>query len=184
MVQGMADWPARMKQMVEFVGLTQAELALVKSTAPLLLKHADELTSAVYDHFLKFPDTRKFFLTEDAEVDQERLERRKHGLARWLQASINFKIDEDFPVSLLAVAVVHSHPPSHREHLGSIPSRFMIGTICFAQTAVAEALAQEMDDQREVLRASLAWNKLLMVQLDVLLAGYITEQPIEPSYSQ
>ena len=180
MVQGMADWPARMKQMVEFVGLTQAELALVKSTAPLLLKHADELTSAVYDHFLKFPDTRKFFLTEDGEVDQERLERRKQGLARWLQASINFKIDEDFPVSLLAVAVVHSHPPSHREHFGSIPSRFMIGTICFAQTAVAEALAQEIDDQREVLRASLAWNKLLMVQLDVLLAGYITEQPIEP----
>ena len=56
----------------------------------------------------------------------------------------------------------------------------MIGTISFAQTAVAEALAQEMDDQREVLQASLAWNKLLMVQLDVLLAGYITEQPIEP----
>ena len=94
MVQGMADWPARMKQMVDFVGLTPAELALVKSTAPLLVKHADELTSAVYDHFLNFPDTRKFFLTEDAEVDQVRLDRRKHGLARWLQASIDFKIDE------------------------------------------------------------------------------------------
>ena len=30
------------------------------------------------------------------------------------------------------------------------------------------------------MRASLAWNKLLMIQLDILLAGYLTETPTEP----
>ena len=124
MVQGMADWPARMKQMVEFVGLTQAELALVKSTAPLLLKHADELTSAVYDHFLKFPDTRKFFLTEDAEVDQERLERRKHGLARWLQRPLTSRLMRTFRCPCWPLRWCTAIRPL----IGSIWARYPVGS--------------------------------------------------------
>jgi len=167
--------------MVEFVGLTPDELELVQSTGPILLAHADELTSAIYDHFLKFPESRQFFLTEDGAVDPERIDRRKHSLARWLQASIDFRIDEEFPVFLLAIGLSHGHPPTHRAHLGSVPARFMIGTISFAQTALAQLLNQDMDDPAAAMRASVAWNKLLMVQLDVLLAGYVTEQPIAPA---
>jgi len=178
---GVFDWPARMKEMVDFVGLTPAELELVQSTSPILLARADELTSAIYDHFLKFPEARKFFLAEDGEVDPERIDRRKHSLARWLQASIEFKVDEDFPVFLLAIGLAHGHPPSHRVHLGAIPSRFMIGTMSFAQTALAQLLFQDMDNQSEAWRASIAWNKLIMVQLDVLLAGYVIEQPTPPT---
>ena len=178
---GVFDWPARMKEMVDFVGLTPAELELVQSTSPILLARADELTSAIYDHFLKFPEASKFFLAEDGEVDPERIDRRKHSLARWLQASIEFKVDEDFPVFLLAIGLTHGHPPSHRAHLGAIPSRFMIGTMSSAQTALAQLLFQDMDNQSEARRASIAWNKLIMVQLDVLLAGYVTEQPTPPT---
>jgi len=178
---GVFDWPARMKEMVDFVGLTPAELELVQSTSPILLARADELTSAIYEHFLKFPEARKFFLADDGEVDPERIDRRKHSLARWLQTSIEFKVDEDFPVFLLAIGLTHGHPPSHRAHLGAIPTRFMIGTMSFAQTALAQLLFQDMDDQSEARRASIAWNKLLMVQLDVLLAGYVTEQPTAPT---
>ena len=178
---GVFDWPARMKEMVDFVGLTPAELELVQSTSPILLARADELTSAIYNHFLKFPEARKFFLADDGEVDPERIDRRKHSLARWLQTSIEFKVDEDFPVFLLAIGLTHAHPPSHRAHLGAIPTRFMIGTMSFAQTALSRLLFQDMDDQSEARRASIAWNKLLMVQLDVLLAGYVTEQPTAPT---
>ncbi len=174
------DWSARMREMTEFVGLTTEELALVRSTGPLVLGHAEELTSAVYEHFLRFPQARRFFLTEDGQVDQERLARRKHSLARWLRNSIEFRIEEEFPVQLLATALVHSHPPTHREHLGPVPTRYMIGTIAFAQTALAQLLRQELGDDAQAWRASLAWNKLLMVQLDLLLAGYVNEQPPEP----
>ena len=31
--------------------------------------------------------------------------------------------------------------------------------------------------QTLALRASVAWNKMLMVQLDILLAGYISDTP-------
>ncbi len=174
------DWPARMAEVAKFVGLGQAELEVLRATAPAVLKHAEELTAGVYDHFLEFPDSRKFFLDETGEVNDEKLTRRKHSLTRWLRGSIEFQIDDDFPIRLLATGIVHSHPPVHRAHMGSIPSRFMVGTISFVQTAVADVLLQEMEDPREAMKASIAWSKMLMVQLDILLAGYVTETPTQP----
>ena len=175
------DWPARMKEVAEFVGLGSAELEVVQATGPLVLEHGEELTAAVYDNFLKFPQARKFFLTGEGLVDEERLDKRKHTLLRWLRGSIDFKIDADYPIRLLATGIVHSHPPTHRAHLGSIPSRYMVGTISFVQTALNQLFQQEMSDPGQAMRASLAWNKLLMIQLDILLAGYLTETPTEPA---
>ena len=174
------DWPGRLKEMADFVGLGEEELALIRETSAVVLEHADSLTASVYDNFLKYPGSRKFFLNADGEVDDVRLDRRKHSLARWLRGSIDFKIDEDYPIRVLATGIVHSHPPVHRAHMGSIPSRFMIGTISFTQTALAELLHREMEDAGLAARASAAWNKLLMLQLDILLAGYLTETPTEP----
>tara|TARA_B100000315_G_scaffold123471_1_gene113463 strand:- start:493 stop:1050 length:558 start_codon:yes stop_codon:yes gene_type:complete len=175
------DWPARMKEMAEFVGLGPAELELVQSTKPVILDHVEELTTAVYDNFLRFPEARKFFLAESGEIDEERLLRRRASLGRWLRGSIDFKIDADIPIQVLATGIVHSHPPSHRAHLGSIPSRFMVGSMSFVQTALGELFRQEIDDPDLALRASIAWNKMLMVQMDILLAGYMTDTPTEPA---
>ena len=174
------DWPGRLKEMADFVGFGEEELSLIRETSSVVLEHADSLTASVYDNFLKYPESRKFFLNADGEVDDVRLDRRKHSLARWLRGSIDFKIDEDYPIRVLATGIVHSHPPVHRAHMGSIPSRFMIGTISFTQTALAELLHREMEDAGLAARASAAWNKLMMLQLDILLAGYLTETPTEP----
>ena len=171
------DWPTRMQQMADFMGFSEEDLELVRASGPILLDRADELTSAVYDHFLKFPQTARFFLTLDGEIDQTRLDRRKHSLARWLRHSIDFRLDEQFPVFLLAMGVVHSNPSLERGYLGSIPARFIIGTMSFAQTAIAGVLLEEMSDPVQAFRTSSAWNKLLLLQLDVLLAGYVTETP-------
>ena len=162
------------------MGFGEEELSLIRETSSVVLEHADSLTASVYDNFLKYPESRKFFLNADGEVDDVRLDRRKHSLARWLRGSIDFKIDEDYPIRVLATGIVHSHPPVHRAHMGSIPSRFMIGTISFTQTALAELLHREMEDTGLAARASAAWNKLMMLQLDILLAGYLTETPTEP----
>ena len=118
------DWPARVREMAEFVGLGQEELDLLRATSQPIVKRADELTGAVYDNFLRFPETRKFFLEPGGEVDQERLTRRKQSLARWLLGSIDFKLDQDYPIRILATGIVHSHPPSHRAHLGSVPGYY------------------------------------------------------------
>ena len=91
------DWPGRLKEMADFVGLGEEELALIRETSSVVLEHADSLTASIYDNFLKFPESRKFLLNEDGEVDDVRLDRRKHSLARWLKGSIDFKIDDIDP---------------------------------------------------------------------------------------
>ena len=173
----LVDWPARMKEVAAFVGLGQNELDIIESTRELILARGEEITAAVYDHFLQFQETRHFFLDEDSVVDDDRLERRKHSLLRWLRGSLDFKIDEDYPVRLLATGIVHSHPPSHRAHMGSVPSKYMIGSMSFLQTALADIFQEEMPDRKDAHQASIAWNKMLMVQLDILQAGYINETP-------
>ncbi len=173
------DWPARMREVADFVGLGAAELEVVRATESVVLKHGEALTAAVYDHFLKFPDSRNFFLEADGEVDEAKLDRRKHSLMRWLRGSIDFKLDEDYPIRVLATGIVHSHPPAHRAHLGSIPSRYMVGTISFIQTALTDIFNLEIKDPEEASQASIAWSKLLMVQLDILLAGYVNDTPAE-----
>ena len=174
------DWPARMRQMADFVGFTDEDLELVRASGPVLLPRADELAAAVYEHFLSYPATARYFLTRDGEVNEPRLERRKHSLARWMRNSIEFKIDEQFPVFLLAVGVVHSNPPLPAGRHGSVPARFMTGTISFIQTQIASMLAEEISDSTRALQMSAAWNKMLTLQLDILLAGYVTETPIPP----
>lgn len=174
------DWPGRMQELAEFVGLDQEGLELIRATREVVLAHGEELTASVYDNFLDFPESRRFFADERGEVNEERLTRRKHSLMRWLRGSIDFQMDEDYPIRVLAMGIVHSHPPLHRAHLGSVPARFMIGTISFIQSAVADLLRRELDDADLAMRAASAWNKMLMLQLDIMLAGYVTDVPNEP----
>ena len=173
------DWPGRMQELAEFVGLDQAGLELIQTTRDVVLAHGEELTASVYDNFLDFPETRRFFADERGEINEDRLTRRKHSLLRWLRGSIDFQMDQDYPIRVLAMGIVHSHPPLHRAHLGSVPSRFMVGTISYIQSAVADVLRRELGDPDLAMRATAAWNKMLMLQLDIMLAGYVTEVPNE-----
>ena len=170
-----------MRELAEFVGLDQEGLQLIQDTREVILAHGDDLTASVYDNFLEYPETRRFFANEMGEVNEERLTRRKHSLMRWLRGSIDFQMDSDYPIRVLAMGIVHSHPPLHRAHLGSVPARFMVGTIGYIQAAVTDLLRRELGDQDLAIRAASAWNKMLMLQLDIMLAGYVTDVPNEPA---
>ena len=53
-MQQIVDWPSRMKEVAEFVGLDQQELDVIESTRELVLAKVEEITASVYDHFLFF----------------------------------------------------------------------------------------------------------------------------------
>ena len=166
-----ADMERFVREQMAFVGLGEADVETIRRTAPLVLKHEGAITTALYDHFLSFPETARFFVGEDGAPDLPRLERRKHSLGRWLRETADVAMTHGFVYYLLAVALSHSH----REYGpgGKIPAEFMVGAISLAQTAVAGALRVELADPAEALEASVAWNKLLLVHLNVLLLGYL-----------
>jgi hypothetical protein len=163
--------PRFMRERAEFVGLGDDDVAVIRRTAPVVLAHETALTDAVYEHFLKFPDAAKFFLAEDGTPDLTRLARRKHSLGRWLRETAEAAITHEFSYYLLALALSHSH----RAHGpgGRVPAHLMVDAVSLIQSALAGLFERELGDPREALGASVAWNKWLLVHLDVLLLGYL-----------
>ncbi|MBI1728333.1 MAG: protoglobin family protein [Candidatus Rokubacteria bacterium] len=166
-----ADMERFVRAQMAFVGLAEADIETIRRTAPLVLEHEAAITGALYDHFLRFPETAKFFVGDDGAPDVQRLERRKHSLGRWLRETSEVAMTHGFVYYLLAIALSHSH----REYGpgGKIPPEFMVGAMSLAQTAVAGVLRDELRDPREALEAAVAWNKLLLVHLNVFLLGYL-----------
>jgi len=162
--------PRFVREMMEFVGLGEADVAAIRRSAPFVLRHGDELTTALYEHFLKFPRSAQFFLRDDGTVDTERVERRKHSLTRWLRETAEVATTTEFSYYLLAVGI--SHSSRARGPGGTIPPHLMIGAMSLAQTALAGFFGGELPPD-EATAASVAWNKLLLVHLSVLLLGYL-----------
>jgi hypothetical protein len=166
-----ADLPGFVQELMDFVGLDEADLAVIRRSAPVLLKHEDAITDALYEHFLKFPAAARFFLLPDGTPDQSRLERRKHSLGRWLHETAEAAMGHDFLYYLLAVGLSHSHRSFGPG--GKVPPHLMVGAISLAQSAFARILQEELSELAEAFKASLAWNKLLLIHLNVLLIGYL-----------
>jgi hypothetical protein len=165
------DMPRFIREMMEFVGLGGPDVEAIRRSAPVVLRHADELTAALYEHFLKFPRSARFFLRDDGSVDVERIERRKHSLTRWLRETAEVATTQEFSYYLLAVAISHSNRAPDRPG-GTIPPSLMIGAMSLAETALAGVFTADLPAE-EATAAGLAWNKLLMVHLSVLLLGYL-----------
>ena len=168
------DMPRFIRDMMEFVGMTDADIGAIRRSAPHVLAHERELTTALYDHFVKFPRSAQFFLKPDGEVDQTRLERRKHSLGRWLRETAQAAVTHESSYYLLAVGLSHSHRPTGPG--GVVPAHLVVNAISLAQTVLAGVFSQALPPT-QALEASVAWNKLLLVHLNVFLLGYLRPAP-------
>jgi hypothetical protein len=165
-----ADLGAFVRELAVFVQWSDADAAAVRRSAPQVLAHEAALTTAVYEHFLAHPAAARFFLKADGSPDVERLERRKHSLARWLRATAEASLETDELYGVLGVGIAHSHRSYGPG--GAIPPELMVGAMSLVQTALAKILVSELADPEAALAASVAWNKLLLLHLTVLLHGY------------
>jgi hemoglobin-like flavoprotein len=168
------NWPTRFTEMVDFVGLSEEDRELIKTSAPLIMAHAERLNDVVYDHLLLYPQARKFFVTDNDEPDAARIEANKQTMISWLRASASAPSNEGFVRYLVAISQMHRNIPIHRPHLGPVAPRYIIGVISYYQTAIAELLHQHLSDTALTSRTSIAWNKWLMVGLELLLTGYLS----------
>jgi hemoglobin-like flavoprotein len=172
-MSNIVHWPTRFQEMIRFVGLTDEDRQLIRDSGPLVMKHARRLNDFIYDHLLAYPDTRKFFVTADDEPDEKRIEDNKRTMLSWLRASTAAPSNDGFVRYLAAISQMHVNIPIHRPHLSPVAPRYTIGIIAYYQTAIADLLSQHMPDDAQTLRTSMAWNKWLMVMLELLLAHYL-----------
>lgn len=171
-----SDLSRFVREMLEFVGFGDADAARIRASAPLVLPHVDRLTAALYDHFLTLPRAARFFLRDDGTPDDTRLARRRHSLGRWLRDTAELALTPEFSYSLLTIGLAHSHRPHGPG--GTVPPHLMVGAMSLVQTELPKLFAAGLSAD-DALAASVAWNKLLMVQTSVLLLGYLPPRPID-----
>jgi hemoglobin-like flavoprotein len=167
------NWSARFAEMMDFVGLTEADRQLIKASAPLIMAHNEKLTDHVYDRLLKYPQARKFFVTDNDEPDAKRIEANKQTMISWLRATAAAPLNDGFVRYLVATSQMHQNIPLHRPALSPVAPRYIIGVIAYYQTVIADILHQEMEDYTLASQTSVAWNKWLMIGLELLLANYL-----------
>jgi hypothetical protein len=167
------DWPARFAEMMDLVGLSEEDRQLIKASGPLIMVHAGRLNDIVYGQLLQHPQARKFFVTDDDEPDAKRIEANKQTMITWLRATTSAPLNEGFVRYLVGISQMHRNIPIHRPHLSPVAPRYIIGTISFYQTAIADILHRQMSDPALASRTTVAWNKWLMIGLELLLAGYL-----------
>jgi hypothetical protein len=169
------NWPVRFAEMVDFVGLSEEDRQLIKASAPIILAQARKLSDVVYDNLLKYPQARKFFVTDSDEPDPKRIEANKETMLSWVRAMAAAPLNDGFVRYLVAISQMHMNIPLHRPGLSSVAPRYIIGVISFYQTAIADLLTQHMADPALAGRTSVAWNKWLILQIEPLLANYLTD---------
>ncbi len=167
------DWPARFEEMIDFVGLSDDDRQLIKDSAPIILANTRGLTEVIYDHLLRFPEAGKFFTTDDGERDEKRIEDNIQTMVSWFRVSVTAPLNQGFIRYLVGISQMHENIPVHRPNLSPVAPRYIIGTMSYYQTALDDLLHPKMSDPKLAWRTSVAWNKWLMVMLELLLANYL-----------
>jgi hypothetical protein len=164
-----SDAAPRLDVAARVAGFSAVDAALVRETAGPVAAGCQAAAAAVYDHLLAIPETARWFLRPDGTPDEAALAQRRRTLADWLALVASADLSEETARALVRIGSVHA--TSAATPAGPIPASFMVATVAFAQGAIAAILRDALEPER-AFEASLAWNRLLMLHLDLLLAGY------------
>jgi Protoglobin len=160
----------RLESTTRLVGYTIDDEDRVWATRDVLLPRADAIAGAVYDHLLAHPETAVHFTQADGRPDRAHLAARADSLKGWLRMAIESPLNEALAAYLAGIG--HAHTRRGGSPGARILGRYMLVTMSFVQTALIGLLDPAIPDRAELLLTIAAWNKLLMIHLDLFLAVY------------
>ena len=177
--RGAEDSGAYFRYMAEYVGFGEAEVEAIRESRFIIEKHIPEIVSKFYTQLLRYPPTRKFFMRPNGSLDQDYLQLRMSHLSNFWRRTASGVYDDNYARYVDYVGRAHtSHGADPNIY---IPDRYVIGQVGFMQHAIGDAITRELheiDPDWEV-RASHAWNLLMMVILEMLSRAYGYEREAE-----
>ena len=164
------DMARYVRELMAFCRARGRRLVAIRQSAPFVLA-----TSGAHHGALRslpaVSRQRAVLSGEDGRRTCARLERRKHSLGRWLRETAEVATRAGLLLLPARDRAVAQSPGARAGRRGAGAPHG--GAMSLAQSALAGVFAADMADPREALAASVAWNKLLLVQLNVLLLGYL-----------
>lgn len=163
------------KYMADFVGFKQEQADAIFESRFIIEKHIPNIVAQFYDHLLRYPPTRQYFIKADGSLDHEYVQMRMGHLGNFWRRTASGPYDEEYARYIDYVGRAHTRRGADPRI--DIPERYVIGQVGFVQHAISEAISQELhelDPDWEV-RALKAWNLLMMVLLEMLARVYHDE---------
>lgn len=177
--QGAEDAGRYFRFMADYVGFTSADADAIRQTKPIIEKHLPEIVSKFYAHILRYPPTRKYFLDADGSLNQDYLELRMRHLTNFWLRTADGVFDDEYARYVDYVGRAHTSRGADPNIY--IAQRYVIGQVGMMQHAISEAINRELSSQGSVVEfpAAEAWDKLMMVILELLARAYGHERELE-----
>ena len=177
--RGAADACRYFQFMAEFIGFTAEDAATIRETRFIIEKYIPTIVAGFYAQLLRYPATRRQFSKKDGRLDQEYLEMRMQHQASFWRRTAAGVYDEDY--ARFVDYVGRAHTSQGADPKIYIPERYVMGMVSFVQQKIAGALAAELHelDPELELRGIKAWDKLLMVLLEMFSRPYGHEREAE-----
>lgn len=177
--QGDDDAGRYFRYMAEFIGFTAADADAIRRTHQLIERHVPDIVAGFYDHLLRYPPTRRFFLGPDGKVDRAYVELRMRHLTNFWLRTASGDYGDDYARYVDYVGRAHTSRGADPKIY--IAERYVIGQVGFVQHAISALLMQELRGVDEALEAIAveAWDKLMMVILELLSRAYGNEREAE-----
>jgi ethylbenzene dioxygenase ferredoxin subunit len=177
--RGLPDSGGYFRYMADFVGLDSQDIQAIRQTKPAIEKHLVKIVGEFYDHLLRYPPTRKFFLKKDGSLDVEYVELRMRHLSNFWVRTADAVFDDDYARYIDYIGRAHTSQGAD-PHI-YIAERYVIGQVGFMQRAIHQVLVEEFNGQDEMLehQALAAWDKLMMVLLEMMSRAYSSEREEE-----
>jgi hypothetical protein len=165
-----SDPEKRMAFLEEFIGFTTDDWAALGDSVAILGPRLPGLLDALYEHLLSFDDTRRIFLGQRGEVDPNYMAVRKEHLTQWVLHTVGAAANDKAAFARYLSQTGRRHTGVEGEAQRVVPPRYMVALISFIQSAIFQTLSAALPgEQDKVVRLGLAWNKMLVIQLEMFL---------------
>ncbi len=170
--RGAEDSGQYFRYMAEFIGFGDADAEAIRQTKSVLEKHLPDIVTKFYAHLLRYPPTRRFFLKKDGSINHDYLELRMRHLTNFWLRTAEAVYNDDYASYVDYVGRAHTARGADPNIY--IAERYVIGQVGMMSHAISEALSRELRDGDPELefRAVEAWDKLMMVILELLARAY------------
>ena len=159
---------ARFAFLTDFCRFGADDWAGLDASLPFLAPVLPDLLDRLYEHLLAYDDTRRIFLGPQGELDPQYIELRKEHMTEWIMTAMTIRDADKFASYVTRVGRRHRGVAGQPDR--AVPPRYMVALMGFLQTEIASALFATMaEDPAGLQRSLLAWNKILMIQLEMFL---------------
>ena len=176
-VDAIRDQPvARFSFLAEFCHFEEDDWNVLDESLPFLAPEMPDLLDRLYDHLLDHDDTRRIFLGAKGELDPAYIELRKEHMTEWIMAALTMRDPKEFANYVTRVGRRHRGVSGQSNR--AVPPRYMVAFMSFIQSEITRVLFAFMaDDLPRLQRAILAWNRILIIQLEMFLKAIAPQWP-------